>query len=563
MTFFCDIITEIPVILLSRIIFSDYILSFIQALLIIYGLLQRDPNYIFVFVFQRGDLKSMAVIDKTAQDQTKTLNDTSKKIAQISGNLSFVQNVTHTYQELISDILGRIGSVNDISNKTNLLAINATIETIHASDLLASFEKIVGSNLLIQAKLLSKILLHDPDFMYQDGVKFAAECGIEEFYVTDGRGAVIFTNITSKKNAVLNSAETSQILKSAVAEIIFSSTSNSIGNEQYKAAAVARTDEPGLIQFGAHFVKPSGQVAIDGFGVVAKEAKRLADMSREISSRISTQTDEMIKNITELNNLSNALAETYLRAADPALQTAEELDTLKEETCELAEKFEEIKHHFKNILAPLSNLISLARQTSLLGVRASIEAASSTNEKEEFDDLLNIHMKIEAKLTAFLVERMPGINCDDIISITEDCGIGEIWITDPAGVVELTNISGGVGFVFKNEGQTAPYMPLLTNPDLCVTAPPSMRVLDNCIYKYVGISRKDKPGIFQVGCIAKLYGNSTAKGFSEVSKQIKQLAEQSKLITGEIQDTFEDMSLKAQKSLENLSAMEQRLHSEF
>ena len=141
----------------------------------------------------------MATIDSAVQDQEKTIGDNSKKIAQISGHLAFVQSVTRTYQDLISDILSRIGSVNDISNKTNLLAINATIETIHASDLLASFEKIVGSNLLIQAKLLAKILVHDPDFMYQDGAKFAAECGIEEFYVTDGRGAVLFTNITSKK----------------------------------------------------------------------------------------------------------------------------------------------------------------------------------------------------------------------------------------------------------------------------------------------------------------------------------------------------------------------------
>ena len=352
-------------------------------------------------------------------------------------------------------------------------------------------------------------------------------------------------------------------MEKAATEVVFSSTSNSIGNEQYKAAAVARTDEPGLIQFGAHFVKPSGQVAIDGFGVVAKEAKRLADMSREISSRISTQTDEMIKNITELNDLSGVLSETYSAASSSAVQTAETLDTLKTQTSELEEKFDEIKHHFKNILAPLSNLISLARQTSLLGVRASIEAASSTNEKEEFDDLLNVHMKIEAKLAAYLVERIPNISCDDIVSITEDCGIAEMWITDPAGVVELTNVSGGAGFAFKNEGQTAPYMALLTNPDLCVTAPPSMRVLDNCVYKYVGICRKDKPGIFQVGCLAKLYGDSTAKGFSEVSKQIKQLAEQSKLITGEIQDTFEDMNAKAQKALDNLNAINQRLHSEF
>ena len=52
-------------------------------------------------------------------------------------------------------------------------------------------------------------------------------------------------------------------------------------------------------------------------------------MSREISSRISTQTDEMIKNITELNDLSGVLSETYSAVSGSAVQTAETLDALK------------------------------------------------------------------------------------------------------------------------------------------------------------------------------------------------------------------------------------------
>ena len=114
-------------------------------------------------------------------------------------NFSLIREMIQNYQELIDDLSEKIGSVDYISNKTNLLALNATIEAIHASDLLASFEQIVGNNLLIQAKLLAKILEYDPDIIYTDGAKIAKEIGIEEFYVTDGNGNIEFTNHANKK----------------------------------------------------------------------------------------------------------------------------------------------------------------------------------------------------------------------------------------------------------------------------------------------------------------------------------------------------------------------------
>ena len=485
-----------------------------------------------------------------------------KKITLLGHSLSHIQSVTHLYQELISVIVSKIAAVNDISNKTNLLAINATIEVIHASDLLASFEKIVEDNLLLQAKVLAKILENDPDFIRQDGAKFAEESGIEEFYVADGSGTIQFTNQKSQKNAVVRSPEILNLINSPGLSLVFPSTANVVSNEEYKVVAVGRSDEPGVIQFAVHFVKPAGQVAIDGFGVVAKEAKRLADNSRETSGRISTLTNEMIQRIAALNELSERLAAAYEKVSEAAKTDQEDIsfDEIKEMTRELDDRLNEIRHSFRNILAPLLSLIALARQTSLLGVRASIEAAHSTNEKQEFDNLLNLHMTVEAKLCAMMVERMPGLTCEQLRAITEDCDIAELWISDPTGTVELTNVPGGAGFVYQNEGQTAPYIPLLTNPNLVVTAPPAMRTLDNCVFKYVGVGRRDKAGIFQIGMPSKLYGDSTAKGFFEVSKQIKNLAEQSKKITGEIQEIVEDMDLKAKKAAEAIAAMSVHLH---
>ena len=251
--------------------------------------------------------------------------------------------------------------------------------------------------------------------------------------------------------------------------------------------------------------------------------------------------DIINENLLENEFQINECKESFITMADKVML----LDT----------RLSEIKKYFKKILSPLKDLINIARQTNLLGVRAAIEAAHSTNDKQDFDDLLNTHMAVEAKLSAILIERRPDITCEDITKFSHDVGIGEFWITDEQGTVEITNVSGGKGFIFQNEGQTAPYLKLLSNPDLIVTAPPSRRALDNKVYKYVGVARKGKTGIVQIGTASKLYGESTAKGFSVVANQIKNLSEQSREITTEIETIIEKMDYITNKALESIKTI--------
>ena len=71
---------------------------------------------------------------------------------------------------------------------------------------------------------------------------------------------------------------------------------------------------------------------------------------------------------------------------------------------------------------------------------------------------------------------------------------------------------------------------------MVVTAPPAKRALDGRVFKYAAVSRREKTGIFQIGIPSKLYGDSTSKGFSEVAKQIKGLAEQLKNTNNDIDE---------------------------
>ena len=485
------------------------------------------------------------------REKLKSLNDSTKTI----------RDVIREYGTLTDQVFQKIKSVQGIANKTNLLAINASIETIHASDLLASFEEIVERNLIIQAKIIAQILEYDPDFFYQDGAKLARDCGMEEFFVTDEIGVVQFTNMPSWKNSNLKSSEILRILKNPELEIALPAVGNGLDSEQYKSVGISRTDKPGIIKIGAHFVRPKGQLAIDGFGVVAQEAKRLADVSKEISARITGLTNNLgdrLNHLKEIYEETEACIKKSLEeVGNPTGQFEGALQGLlrqemKSKLANLENRLLESRKYFKDILFPLTELINIARQTNLLGVRAAIEAAHSTNDKQDFDNLLNRHMTSEAKLMTFLIERRPDLTCEDMVSLAENVNIEEIWVADENAMVELTNKLEAKGFVYQNEGQTAPFLRILANPSLIVSPPPELRALDNRVFKYVGVGRKDKPGFLQVGIPSKLYGESTSEGFSVVANQIKNLAEQSRETTMEIEVVVEEMDHKAQKAVEHM-----------
>jgi len=60
----------------------------------------------------------------------------------------------------------------------------------------------------------------------------------------------------------------------------------------------------------------------------------------------------------------------------------------------------------------------------------------------------------------------------------------------------------------------------------------------------------------QIGKISKMYGESTAEGFSVVAKQIKNLAEQSRDITTEIETMVESMDFKALKAIDQMKSLQ-------
>jgi hypothetical protein len=143
-----------------------------------------------------------------------------------------VVNKTVINQDMVSDLRNKIQQVDLISHNANLLAINATIEVIHANELLSAFEQVVTSNLLIQSCILAEILQYDSDFPALDYLEFGKEFGIKEFCITDHEGIVEYANMPEKTGEPLGNEDLLRILENPQLQIALPSTENPFTKKQ-------------------------------------------------------------------------------------------------------------------------------------------------------------------------------------------------------------------------------------------------------------------------------------------------------------------------------------------
>ncbi len=86
-----------------------------------------------------------------------------------------------------------------------------------------------------------------------------------------------------------------------------------------------------------------------------------------------------------------------------------------------------------------------------------------------------------------------------INGLVESLGVPEIHVTDGNGVIQWSNVEDFIGFDFQSSEQTRPFLEGLENDDFQLSQEPQLRGTDGSMFKYVGVSRKEKPGIVQIG----------------------------------------------------------------
>ena len=85
--------------------------------------------------------------------------------------------------------------------------------------------------------------------------------------------------------------------------------------------------------------------------------------------------------------------------------------------------------------------------------------------------------------------------------LADQLKVAEIRVTDVDGIVQFGNDEKVFGTNIANEPTMAPFVPLIGQRDVSYAQEPAPREKDGQMYQFVGVSRRDVPGVVMIGFI--------------------------------------------------------------
>lgn len=122
-------------------------------------------------------------------------------------------------------------------------------------------------------------------------------------------------------------------------------------------------------------------------------------------------------------------------------------------------------------------------------------------ETQNIIDQLNGDFISKADSFAEMVALDPSIldNLDKLNEIAAMLDVDELHVTDDKGVLQWGNIPDYYGFDFAASDQAKEFMPILDDTSLKIAQDAQPNGAEGKYFQYVGVSRKDKKGIVQIG----------------------------------------------------------------
>ncbi len=145
-----------------------------------------------------------------------------------------------------------------------------------------------------------------------------------------------------------------------------------------------------------------------------------------------------------------------------------------------------------------SNMSQLAQskldevQSTIFTRRAQVSVKRQEVNKEYLE---------KAKILASVINQNPGVVTKNaaLFDMAASLGVDEIHISDENGIIKWGTVASYYGMDFNTEESMKPFAGALTNPDFELVQDPQIRSVDNALFQYAAVGRKDKPGIIQIG----------------------------------------------------------------
>jgi len=115
----------------------------------------------------------------------------------------------------------------------------------------------------------------------------------------------------------------------------------------------------------------------------------------------------------------------------------------------------------------------------------------------ELSDALEL---AQVRSFAMLVENDPGIltNQAQLAHIAEQLEVDQVCVVDEKGIVCACEPTTEIGYDMHDAEQSAVFLPAITNRDFALIQKPMPRGHDQRLCQFVGVARRDKPGIVQI-----------------------------------------------------------------